>query len=348
MSAAFFCATPGGRAQLESDARVAAPIRAGNTILQQSRGRAGARFIEVELRRVRLMRAARTVLRDINWRIRPGQRWVLLGPNGSGKTQLLKLLAGDVWPAPGPGLRRYRYRGECFDDPYDIKDEIAYLGAERQDRYEHYEWNFRVERVIATGLARTDIPLAPLRAVDRQQVRRLLVRLRIESLAARRFLSLSYGERRLVLLARTLAWRPKLLLLDELFSGLDARNHARVTQGLQRLSRTALPWVLTTHRIEDVPASATHLCRLENGRIVAHGPVPAALHRAALRSTRRGAGRGPRVARPADGRAKVLIALRRASAWRNGVPVRLAPWRELDRARGQWQRQVDSHADAVR
>jgi len=301
----------------------------GNWILQQHRGRAGARFIEVELRRVRLKRGARTVLRDINWRIRPGQRWVLLGPNGAGKTQLLKLLAGDVWPAPGRSLRRYRYRGECFDEPYDIKNEIAYLGAERQDRYEHYEWDFRVERVVATGLARTDIPLAVLRAMHRREVRRLLARLRIESLAGRRFLSLSYGERRLVLLARALAWRPKLLLLDELFSGLDASNHARVAQGLRRLSRTALPWVLTTHRLEDLPASATHLCQLENGRIVVQGRMPGLLRRAAVRrqSPRDARGRNridraPNAAASAmKPRAAVLIALRRASAWRGGVPV---------------------------
>ena len=103
------------------------------------------RFIDVELRRVRLALGERMVLRGIDWRIAPGQRWVLMGANGAGKTQLLKLLAGDVWPSPAGGsLRRYRLGGETFDDPYGIKEEIAYLGAERQDRYEHYEWNHRV------------------------------------------------------------------------------------------------------------------------------------------------------------------------------------------------------------
>src|ERR1700686_2768718 len=91
-------------------------------------------FISVDLQNVRLALAGKPVLRDIDWRIRPGQRWGLMGPNGAGKTQLLKLLSGDVWPSPASGAaRRYHYRGETFLDPSGIKQEIAYLGAERQD-----------------------------------------------------------------------------------------------------------------------------------------------------------------------------------------------------------------------
>jgi molybdate transport system ATP-binding protein len=278
------------------------------SVLVQSRPRSGARFIEVELRRVRLKLGVRTVLRGIDWHIRPGQRWVLMGPNGAGKTQLLKLLAGDVWPTPSrTGLRRYRYGLESLDDPYVIKEELAYVGAERQDRYEHYEWNYRVELIVATGLHRTDIPLAPFSAEDRRQVARLLSQLRIQSLAHRGFLTLSYGERRLVLLARALAWRPKLLLLDEPFSGLDPDNRERVAHGLQRLSRSALPWVLSTHRLQDVPPFATHLCQIQAGGIITQRPLTARWRRAARRL--------------AAAEAAALISLRRASVWREGKPV---------------------------
>src|SRR6202050_2853177 len=203
--------------------------------------RASARFIGVDLQNVRLSLGGKPVLRGIDWHIRPGQRWALLGPNGAGKTQLLKLLAGDVWPNPASPasaqLRRYCYRGESFQDPYGIKQEIAYLGAERQDRYEHYGWNHRVEAVVGTGLHRTDIALEPLTPHHRLRIARLLRRLRIDGLAQRRFLTLSYGERRLVLLARALATAPKLLLLDELFNGLDGRNRERVQHCLGALSR---------------------------------------------------------------------------------------------------------------
>lgn len=72
------------------------------------------------------------VLRGIDWHIRPGERWVLAGGNGAGKTQLLKLLAGDVWPTPtGRERRCYRWCGERYDQPEGVKDEIAYIGPER-------------------------------------------------------------------------------------------------------------------------------------------------------------------------------------------------------------------------
>ncbi len=283
------------------------------------RSRHAARFIEVELRHVHLRRGDRLVLRGVDWHIKAGQRWVLMGPNGAGKTQLLKLLAGDVWPSPGRNsLRCYRRGAESFDEPYGIKQELAYVGAERQDRYEHYEWNHRVTSIVATGVQRTDIPLAPISAADRRKVARVLVQLRLQSLARRRFLTLSYGERRLVLLARALAWQPGLLLLDEPFTGLDADNRERVLRGLAALTASGLPWVLSTHRAEDVPAFATHLCRLEAGKIVQREKITARWRAASVRLDGTVAAR--RVPQARTGGA-ALIVLRRASVWREGAPV---------------------------
>src|SRR5262245_33746222 len=163
--------------------------------------RASSSQLAITLRRIDLDRGGRPVLRDIDWRILPGQRWLLIGGNGAGKTQLLKLVSGAVWPRPTKhGLRRYRLRGESFDTPAGVADEIAYVGAERQDRYEHYQWNFRASEVVGTGLHRTDIPMRVLTAPEQRRVAGLLGRLGIAGLAQRRFLTLSYGERRLVLI----------------------------------------------------------------------------------------------------------------------------------------------------
>ena len=68
---------------------------------------AGAtRFLDVQLAHLDLTLGTTPVLRDVRWRIRPGERWVLAGGNGAGKTQLLKVLAGDVWPTPTGRERR--------------------------------------------------------------------------------------------------------------------------------------------------------------------------------------------------------------------------------------------------
>jgi molybdate transport system ATP-binding protein len=234
---------------------------------------AAPHYLEVRLTGACLQRAGRKVLDDISWHLQPGERWVLAGSNGAGKTQLLKLIAGIVWPAPAePPPLRYRLGLEEMTSPYGVKDEIAYLGAERQDKYQRYGWNATAARIVATGVHRTDIPLDELTAAHRRRVRAALAALGVAQLAPRPFLSLSYGERRVILLARALASRPRLLLLDEVLNGLDARNRERILRWLAR--RTArLPWVLATHRSEDVPAGATHALVLNRGRVVYGGTL---------------------------------------------------------------------------
>ena len=234
---------------------------------------AGAsRYVEIRLKRINLERGGRQVLHDVAWTVKPGERWVLVGGNGAGKTQLLKLLSGAVWPTPtGRESRRYVWKGEVFPTPADVKDEIAYVGPERQDKYERYGWNHSVTEVIGTGLYRTDIPLDPLTAKDRARIASLTKRIGIADLAEREFLTLSYGQRRLALLARALASRPGLLLLDELFAGLDEAYRARALKWLESTGRAAMPWVLATHRNEDVPSCATHALILDQGQVVYRG-----------------------------------------------------------------------------
>ena len=241
-----------------------------------------ARHVEVRLRNLVLERQGRVILDDVSWTIRPGQRWVLAGGNGAGKTQLLKIIAGAVWPTPADtklpsavanSSRRYHWRNETFMSPFEVKEEIGYLGPERQDKYERYGWNHTVEEIVGTGRYRTDIPLDPLTDSDRRSIAVLLERLAIAPLAARPFLSLSYGERRLALLARALASQPKLLLMDELLSGLDETNHARAARWLYDTKRSRMPWVLATHRVQDVPGSATHALVIEQGRVVYRGVI---------------------------------------------------------------------------
>jgi molybdate transport system ATP-binding protein len=240
----------------------------------RSNVRAVKAYLEVRLQRIHVTRGERTVLRAIDWHIRPGQHWVLVGANGAGKTQLLKLIAGAIWPVPEQRpVRRYRWGAQVRTSPYEAQDEIAYVGPERQDRYERYGWNHTVEQIIGTGIHRSDIPLQDLSGADQRTIGALAARLDITALLSRRFLTLSYGERRLVLLARALASRPRLLLMDELLNGLDAVRHANALRFLAATRRSRLPWVLSVHRPQDVPASATHALILEAGRIAYRGPL---------------------------------------------------------------------------
>jgi molybdate transport system ATP-binding protein len=276
--------------------------------------RAVKAYLDVRLQRIHVKRGDRTVLRAIDWHIRPGQHWVLVGANGAGKTQLLKLIAGAVWPVPEQRpVRRYRWGRQVRDSPYEARDEIAYVGPERQDRYERYGWNHTVEQVIGTGIHRTDIPLQALSAKDLLTIGALARRLDLTPLMPRRFLTLSYGERRLVLLARAVASRPRLLLMDELLNGLDATRHADALRFLAATRRSQLPWILSVHRPQDVPAGATHALILEDGQIAFRGP----LSRAPFdRWFARGApSRNALLKAPPPRRARMLVRLTKANVY---------------------------------
>jgi len=213
-------------------------------------------------------------LRNISWRLRPRDRWVLLGDNGAGKTQLLKLLCGDVWPTPRErgGLHcdaRSFSMGRQPVDLIDAKRRIAYVGAEQQDKYARYGWNLRVRDLVATGLHRSDLLLLP---VTRVQARRVAATLRACGLyrhATREFLSLSYGQKRLALLARALVQDPDWLLLDEFYNGLDAHFRRRIDKVLEGAASRGQSWVATAHRAADVPRGTRCLLHLEAGKVVA-------------------------------------------------------------------------------
>ena len=225
--------------------------------------------LAVSLRGAGVRRGDKWVLRGITWRLKPGERWALLGENGAGKTQLLKLLSGDIWPTPTRAtiaVRTYWAGRHALELP-DAKQRIAYLGAERQDKYARYAWNLRVRDVIATGLHRTDLLLSPVTRTQAKQVTAMLHACGIHRLAAREFLSLSYGEKRLALLARALVQQPDWLLLDELYNGLDGEYRGRIDSVLAAARAKGQSWVATAHRAMDVPPGTRSLLELSEGRI---------------------------------------------------------------------------------
>jgi molybdate transport system ATP-binding protein len=203
------------------------------------------------------------VLDEISFTLRSGERWALVGANGSGKTMLLKMLRGDVWPTP---TGRERRRATLS------KEQIAYVGPERQDKYVRYDWNLTVTQVVTTGLFDEDIPLTQPTHAQRERVTRVLRRFGLWGLRQRRILTLSYGQRRLALVARLFASNAPLLLLDEVFNGLDVRAKEKLRAALER-PRSGHDWVLTSHRPKELPNNVTHIARIEHGRIVSAGPI---------------------------------------------------------------------------
>src|SRR5688572_15052126 len=208
------------------------------------------------------------VLRDITWRLPRGEHWGIVGENGSGKSTLLGLVAGSVWPAPDRGTRRYDFGAGEETDAVRARDEIVLVGHELQDRYARREWNFTALDIVLSGIYRTDVPRRKPAAGQRERALDVLRRLGVADLGARRFLELSRGEQRRVLIARGVAFEPSVLLLDEPASGLDARARVELDAMLALVARECT-LVCAAHVPDDLPQWIGRYLRIEDGRVEA-------------------------------------------------------------------------------
>jgi molybdate transport system ATP-binding protein len=280
-----------------------------------------SRLLRIELRAAGVRFGRHWAVRELDFDLRAGERWLLVGANGSGKTVLLKLLRGDLWPTPtGRDTRRYHFGdGDVQAQPLFAFERIAYLGPERQDRYERHETTLDVAQTVLTGYDDSDHPLVPATAAQRRRIARVLAGVGLDGFGSRPFRELSYGERRRVLLARALVRRPDALLLDEALNGLDAAGRRDFMAALARAVPARTAWMLSSHRRQDVPGSITHVARLEAGRLVSTQVMTGA---------EAGAGRLARVRRVTRAKPSVqpaaatpLLELQRATVFRGGRRV---------------------------
>lgn len=234
----------------------------------------------VELDDVTVRRGGTTMLDDLTWRVRPGERWVVLGHNGSGKTTLLRVASLYLHPTSGT----VRVLGETLGRT-DVRALRARIGVASQALADQLRAESTAADVVMTARYGALEPWwHTYTDHDRARARAELARVGLESFADRRFGTLSAGERQRVQLARTLMADPELLLLDEPAAGLDLAGREDLTNRLADLAAdpTAPPIVLVTHHTEEIPDHFTHAMLLAGGRIVEAGPIGEVIDEATL------------------------------------------------------------------
>ena len=266
----------------------------------------------VQLRDVNAEIESASVLHDIRFELLPGQHTGIVGGNGSGKSTLLALLAGKRWPAPGRGSRVYDFGAGPERDAVTAREHIALLGHELQDSYQARRWNFRVRDVVLSGLTRSDIPKRRVSIEQIAQANALLESMRLGHLADRRLLDLSRGEQRRVLIARALAFRPTILLLDEPMSGLDAESRAELSAMLAHAAND-VTIVVAAHRPNELPDFIQRVLTLTAGRLGSIAPT---------KETAQGsASPDPADDNQSNEQGETLIELGHASVWLDGRPI---------------------------
>jgi iron complex transport system ATP-binding protein len=208
------------------------------------------------------------ILENVGWQILPGEHWVILGANGSGKTSLLCALTGYLTPTSGEvSVLGQRYGGA---DWRDLRLRLGLVSSAIRQRIPPGEP--ALETVVSGRYAMIDF-WGKMTAADRRRARQILRQIECLELAERPWLYLSQGERQRVLIGRALMARPAVLILDEPCAGLDPVAREHFLQFLQRLGRGAGPptLVLVTHHVEEIMPVFSHVLILKNARVMAQG-----------------------------------------------------------------------------
>ena len=223
----------------------------------------------VRMEAVSVRRGDTTLLADIDWAVELDERWVVLGPNGAGKTTLLRLASAELHPSAGTvdilGERMGRV------DVFELRTRIGVSSAALGLRVPPDETVRDV--VISAGYAVIGRWRERYDPADNDRADELLGALGLRGLAGRAYGTLSEGERKRALIARSLMTDPELLLLDEPAAGLDLGGREDLVGRLSTLADDpdAPASVLVTHHVEEIPPGYGHGLLLREGRVVASG-----------------------------------------------------------------------------
>jgi len=220
---------------------------------------------------VGLVRDGRAILRHIHWTVEAGQRWVVLGRNGCGKSSLIRI--GSLYLHPSSGSVRLLGHELGRTDVRSLRRLVGVASNGMAD-------------MLRSDLTPIDVVMTAKNAAlepwwhsyddaDRAKAIECLERMGVGGFAERSFVSMSSGERQRVLLARTLMPRPGIVFLDEPTAGLDLAGREDLVGALGDLAGDldAPATVLVTHHVEEIPAGFTHVLLLADGGVQRSGQI---------------------------------------------------------------------------
>lgn len=205
----------------------------------------------IRFNKVTIRYGERTILKDLDWTVRRGEHWSLSGQNGSGKSTLLSLVCADNPQSYACDISLFGHQRGSGESIWDIKRHIGYVSPEM---HRSYRQNIPAIQIVASGLKDTIGLYARPTEAEKAGCRKWMETFGIGHLADRRFLEMSSGEQRLVLLARAFVKNPDLLILDEPLHGLDDENRRMVKDIVDDYCREpSRTLIYVTHYREELP-----------------------------------------------------------------------------------------------
>jgi iron complex transport system ATP-binding protein len=223
----------------------------------------------LDLQNLRVMRGDKTVLDDFTLRIDSNERVVILGPNGCGKSTLIKTITRECYPV----IREGSSMKILGQDSWNVFELRPLLGIVSNDLMSACTGEATGRDVVLSGFfSSNDIyPNHTVSPEQNQQAESALSQLKISHLADRPVSEMSSGEARRVLIARALVHNPRALLFDEPSNSLDVFARHSLRQTMRSLANSGIGMILVTHDLSDIIPEIDRVLLMSGGRIVADG-----------------------------------------------------------------------------
>lgn len=210
----------------------------------------------VKLNKVSIRYEDRTILKELDWTVRRGEKWALSGENGAGKSTLLSLVCADNPQSYACDIRLFGRKRGTGESIWEIKKHIGYVSPEM---HRAYLKNLPAVEIVASGLHDS---IGLYKRPQESQMATCEWWMDIFGIAGLKdkpFLQLSSGEQRLALLARAFVKDPELLILDEPLHGLDTYNRRRVKAIIEAFCRRRdKTLIMVTHYESELPGNIDH------------------------------------------------------------------------------------------
>ena len=222
----------------------------------------------IELDQVTWTRDGKPIVSGIDWQVERGEHWAVMGLNGSGKTTILNLINGYIWPTSG----RVSVLGHPFGtiDLRQLRKSIGWVSSSLQERL--YP-SSRAEHIVLSGKHATIGLYDEVDETDQTRALEWMTQLGCAHLVGRTYQTCSQGEKQKLLIARALMASPQLLILDEACNGLDFLARESLLAGIAEIAARpdAPTLLLVTHHIEEILPIFSHTLMIRRGEVFARG-----------------------------------------------------------------------------